>query len=87
MSEIPTHCFLRQFTGVEDILQMLRDGAAALVEQHADQLLRQPDGFLRHAHFDAVLAGLPGEDEEFRGAVADLEFFFFAHGVSPKVLR
>lgn len=76
MSKIPTHCFFIQLIRLENILRMLGDGAASLGEQHADQLLRQPDRFLRHADFDAVLARLPGEDEELGGAVVDLEFSF-----------
>ena len=59
---------------------MLGNGAPALVEQHADQLLRQPDRFIRYPNFDAVLARLPGEDQELGGAVADLKCLLFAHG-------
>ena len=73
-SEFPTYCFFIELAGIEDVFQMLGDGAPALVEKHADQLLRQPDRFVRDTHFDAVLARLPGEDQKFRGAVADLEF-------------
>ena len=58
---------------------MLGDGAATFVEQRADQLLRQPDGFVRDPNFDAVLAGLPGKDQELGGAIADLKFFLIVH--------
>jgi len=58
---------------------MLIDRRNRYLEQCCDQLLRQPDGFLRDSDFDAVLARVPGEDQELGGAVADLEFLFFAH--------
>jgi hypothetical protein len=32
MSEIPTDCFFIEFFGLEDVFQMLGDGAPALVE-------------------------------------------------------
>ena len=50
------------FAGLEEVFQMLVDGDSDPSNKHADELLRQPDGFLRDADFDAVLARLPGED-------------------------
>ena len=80
MSEIPTYCFFIQFSGLEEVFQMLGNGAPSLVEEHADQLLRQPDRFILHAHLNAALAHLPGEDQELGGAVANsqLPFSFMA---------
>src|SRR3989339_934926 len=76
MSEIPTYCFFIQFSGLEDVFQMLGDRAVALVKEHANRLLRQPDGFLCHSDLDAVFVRLPGKYQELGGAVADLEFVF-----------
>ncbi len=64
---------------------MLIDRRNCDLEQHRHQFLRKPDGFIRHAHLDAVLARLPGEDQKLGGAVADLEFVFFLfHGLLLK---
>ena len=87
MSEIPTYCVFIEFTGLKDVLQMLGDRAAAFVEQDADELLGEPDGLVLHANFDALFPGLCGEDEELRSAVANLNFFRFAHVVAPIFLR
>ena len=54
---------------------MLIDRRHRDLEQRRHQLLGEPDGFVGHADFDAVLAGLPGENQKLGGAVADLEFF------------
>ena len=62
---------------------MLVDGRHRDREQNGDEFLGKPDGFVLDADFDALLPGLRGEDEEFGGAVADLEFLFLAHGLNP----
>src|SRR5580658_1031571 len=80
MSEIPTYCLFIQLASFENVLQVLGDGAPALAEKYADQLLRQPNGFLRYADLDTVLARLSREDEELSRAVADLEFLLGSHG-------
>lgn len=46
-------------------------------KQHSHKLLRQPDGFILDAHLYCVFTRLLGEDQEFGGAVADLQFFSF----------
>ena len=56
------------------------NGAPSHAEEHADQLLRQPDRLILHPHLDGVLARLLGEDQELGGAVANLELAFFFHG-------
>lgn len=81
MSEIPTHCRFGQFPAVEDVFQVLGDGAAPLVEEHTDELLRKPDRFLRQPHLNALVARLPGKDKELRRAVPDSEFLVLAHGL------
>ena len=81
MSEIPTNCFFVEFAGLEDVGQVFGDRAAPLVEKHPDELLRQPDRFIRHPDLDAVLARLPGKDQKLGGAVTNLERMVFFHGV------
>lgn len=79
MSEIPTYCSFGQLSRIEYVFQMLGDGASAFVEKNADQLPRQPNGFLRHANLDTLLPVLPGENQKLGGGVADLEFLVLAH--------
>ena len=49
-------------------------------KQHTDKLLRQPDGFILNAHFNAVFPGLLGKDQKFGGTVSDAEAFFLLIG-------
>ena len=64
--EFLDNCFLGQFIAGKDVLQVLADGAHVHPEQLGHQLLRQPQGFVIVAGFDALPAGLAGGNQEFR---------------------
>jgi hypothetical protein len=66
---------------------MLINGWNGDLKKLRHQLLRQPDALILIVCFNALFAGLPGEDQEFRRAVAELQFFLFAHGWFPKADR
>jgi len=66
---------------------MFGDGATALVEKGADQLLRQPDRFIRYPHLHALLARLSGEDQKLNGTIADLNFIFSFHNIDPMIFQ
>jgi hypothetical protein len=66
MSEIPTHCLFIQFSGLEDVFQMLGDGAAALVDRAKEKrgigqsaLQCFNPLFPQHRHRHHVLENLP----------------------------
>ena len=55
---------------------MLTDSPNIDSEQLRQQFLTQPDRLVRHTYLNAIFAPLSGEDQEFGGAIADLELFF-----------
>ena len=77
-SEIPNSCLTNQLTGFVDIFQVFIDGWHTDGKKLRHELLRQPDGFILIAGFNALLSRLPGENQKLRRAVADKPYRAFA---------
>jgi hypothetical protein len=80
-SEIPNSCRQGDFPSGVEIGKMFIYRWNGDLKQRRHELLRQPDGFLRHTDFNAILTRLPGEDKELGGAVPDPKVFLFVHGI------
>ena len=64
MSEIPTYQLFIQFALKKDVLQVLRDGASALLKKLRDLLLSQPQRIILEKDLDIHLAALRLENHK-----------------------